>query len=227
MTATSVHIETLLDFLSENPDLARGLVHSLEGRAKAKRLWETLTSQLNSMGGAVKTVQQWKKVWADRKYLAKKANSAARRSAGATGGGPPTADLLSGNDIKVISITGAGFGEPDIPSCRVLAFPQPAEQPEQPTPLRTESPTLSFPCEEVEMPQVNPQASLPVIPGPSTSTSFSVSRKVRRRVRPATQADLRNRVFRLETEKKEVLEGILREMREININLKKLIEKLY
>ncbi|VVC96122.1 unnamed protein product [Leptidea sinapis] len=61
MSATGTQIETLMDFMMKNPDLARGLIHSVEGRVQSKRLWDNITSHLNSLGGAVKTVQQWKK----------------------------------------------------------------------------------------------------------------------------------------------------------------------
>lgn len=61
-SATSEQIETLLNFLDEHRDLARGRLRSVEGNVQAKRLWEELCNILNSMGGCTKTIQQWQKV---------------------------------------------------------------------------------------------------------------------------------------------------------------------
>ena len=60
-------------------------------------------------------------MWTDKKHLAKKAAAAARRSASATGGGPSTAPSLSQWELKIVSIMGDGFGEPQT-SARSQAF---------------------------------------------------------------------------------------------------------
>ncbi|KAL0849017.1 hypothetical protein ABMA28_013390 [Loxostege sticticalis] len=120
-TPTAAQIETLLNFLEEHRDLARGILRSVEGRANSHRLWESICTTLNAMGGCTKTTKQWQKVWTDKKYLAKKAAAAARRSASATGGGPSTAPQLSHWESRVISIMGDGFGEPQT-TARVPAF---------------------------------------------------------------------------------------------------------
>ncbi|XP_041983248.1 uncharacterized protein LOC121736226 [Aricia agestis] len=113
MTAPSTtQIETLLNFLEEHRDLARGTLRNVEGRLQAQRLWRDVCDTLNAMGGCTKTVQQWQRVWTDKKYWAKKNVAAARRSATTTGGGPPSAPPLSRWDTKVLNIMGDGFGEP-------------------------------------------------------------------------------------------------------------------
>lgn len=62
-------------------------------------------------------------VWADRKYLAKKASAEARHSASATGGGPASAPLISGVDAQICAIMGEGFGMPAT-NAYINAFPQ-------------------------------------------------------------------------------------------------------
>lgn len=57
-SATPEQIDTLLNFLDEHRDLARGRLRSVKG----KRLWGELCNVLNSMGGCTKTVQQWQNV---------------------------------------------------------------------------------------------------------------------------------------------------------------------
>ncbi|KAJ8710259.1 hypothetical protein PYW07_009625 [Mythimna separata] len=110
-SATPEQSDTLLNFLDEHRDLARGRLRGGDGSAHSKRLWKELCNMLNSMGGSTKSIQQWQKVWFDRKHLAKKAAADARRPASATGGGPSTAPSLSQWQLKVLSIMGIGFGE--------------------------------------------------------------------------------------------------------------------
>ncbi|XP_050683940.1 uncharacterized protein LOC126978865 [Leptidea sinapis] len=215
MSATGTQIETLMDFMMKNPDLARSLIHSVEGRVQSKRLWDNITSHLNSLGGAVKTVQQWKKVWADKKYLAKKANAAALRSATGTGGGPPTAGILSQNDLKVIAVMGHGFGEPNIPGCNVPAFPEPLEQP---TPM-TITETISNTSTNKKTLEATPDID-------SEVHNIQASRRPRRRVR-VSQPDIKQQILRLEVDKRDILAGILEELKELNNNLKYIFEKLW
>ncbi|CAG5006459.1 unnamed protein product [Parnassius apollo] len=117
-------IPNLMDNLKKHRDLARGRLRSLEGKVQAKRLWDELCNTLNSMGGCTKTVQQWQKVWIDRKHLAKKAAADSRRSASMTGGGPSVAPQLSYSELKVLSIMGDVFGDRQI-GARVPAFTEP------------------------------------------------------------------------------------------------------
>ncbi|CAG4969155.1 unnamed protein product [Parnassius apollo] len=120
-SATPEQIDALLNFLDEHRDLARGRLRSLEGKVQVKRLWDELCNTLNSMGGCTKTVQQWQKVWFDRKHLAKKAAADSRRSASMTVCGPSVALQLFHSELKVLSIMGDGFGDRQI-GARVPAF---------------------------------------------------------------------------------------------------------
>ncbi|KAL0809473.1 hypothetical protein ABMA28_011641 [Loxostege sticticalis] len=120
--ATQAQLEALLNFIEGNRDLARGLLRGADGRMRSKKLWEDLCNSLNALGGCTKSVEQWQRVWADRKHLAKKAAGAARRSASATGGGPSDAPNLSSVELRILAIMGDGFGEPQT-EARVPAFP--------------------------------------------------------------------------------------------------------
>ncbi|KAG7300786.1 hypothetical protein JYU34_015117 [Plutella xylostella] len=115
-------IQELLEFLFEHQDLARGRMRNVEGKARSNRLWQEIAQKLNALGGCAKTVSQWMKVWADRKYLAKKAAAAVRVQHSGTGGGPSTAPQLAQWELKVLEIMGEGFGGP-ISTARVPAFP--------------------------------------------------------------------------------------------------------
>ncbi|KAL4703674.1 hypothetical protein ACJJTC_016218 [Scirpophaga incertulas] len=122
MSCTNAQVMTLLDFLSDHKDLARGMMRSADGRLRAKRLWEEITNILNSMGGSIKSVQQWQKLWTDKKYLAKKNAATLKRNAAGTGGGPP-APILASWELKILEIMGDGFGEAQT-TARVPAFPR-------------------------------------------------------------------------------------------------------
>ncbi|XP_059058371.1 uncharacterized protein LOC131851825 [Achroia grisella] len=120
---TVEQVHTLLTFLAEHQELARGHCRNAEGRTRSTQLWVRLTDELNALGGCTKTVKQWQKVWADKKYLTKKAATAARRSATATGVGPSSADPLNPIQCRILGIMGEGFGEPQS-DAHVPAFPE-------------------------------------------------------------------------------------------------------
>ncbi|KAL0868260.1 hypothetical protein ABMA27_007791 [Loxostege sticticalis] len=120
--ATQAQLDALLNFMEGNRDFACGLLRSADGRMRSKRLWEDLCKSLNALGGCTKSIEQWQRVWADRKHLAKKAAGAARRSASTTGGGPSDAPNLSSVELRILAIMGDGFGEPQT-EARVPAFP--------------------------------------------------------------------------------------------------------
>ncbi|XP_059059436.1 uncharacterized protein LOC131852726 [Achroia grisella] len=120
---TVEQVHTLLTFLAEHQELARGHCRNAEGRTRSTQLWVRLTDELNALGGCTKTVKQWQKVWADKKYLTKKAATAARRSATATGVGQSSAVPLNPIQCRILGIMGEGFGEPQS-DAHVPAFPE-------------------------------------------------------------------------------------------------------
>lgn len=61
-TATPQQVEYLLEYLKVHPCLAKGFIRGPDARVKKKQLWATVTETLNSLGGAIKTADQWQKV---------------------------------------------------------------------------------------------------------------------------------------------------------------------
>ncbi|RVE47175.1 hypothetical protein evm_008143 [Chilo suppressalis] len=107
--ASIEQLEALLKFMESEKALARGLLRGPEGRVRAKRLWAKLCNSLNSMGNH-KTVEQWQKLWADRKHLTKKAMGVTRWAASGTS---KNIHLLSQLELKILSIMGQDFIEPE------------------------------------------------------------------------------------------------------------------
>lgn len=55
-------LEGLVEFLEQNPGIAKGLLRTAQGKLETKRKWENLATTLNSLGGANKNGQGWAKV---------------------------------------------------------------------------------------------------------------------------------------------------------------------
>lgn len=59
---TGAQVTALMDFMQEHRDFAKGFVNSGLDKEDLEAQWQDLTNTLNSMGGAVKSIEQWKKV---------------------------------------------------------------------------------------------------------------------------------------------------------------------
>ncbi|XP_026324653.1 uncharacterized protein LOC113233688 [Hyposmocoma kahamanoa] len=198
VSANSEQIETLLNFLFEHKDLARGRLRSAEGKLQAKRLWEELCNTLNSVGGCTKTVKQWQKVWFDRKHLTKKAAAESLKSASTTGGCPSTAPHLSEWELKVLAILGDEFGEHQA-EARVPAFRKTDEP--MPSISSQASDPLYLKTEYDEPNQMSEPPSQPVSQDFLTSRRFSQSTRSSRRRRSAVGTDGRSRLLQLEEQR--------------------------
>ena len=60
--ATTAQVTALMDFMQEHSDVAKGLLNSGLEKEDLEAQWQDLTTTLNSMGGAVKSVEKWKQV---------------------------------------------------------------------------------------------------------------------------------------------------------------------
>lgn len=60
--ATAAQVTAMVDFMQEHSDVAKGLLNSGLEREDMEAQWQDLTTTLNSMGGAVKSVDKWKQV---------------------------------------------------------------------------------------------------------------------------------------------------------------------
>ncbi|KAJ8708190.1 hypothetical protein PYW08_010556 [Mythimna loreyi] len=106
MRASGEQFSTLLEFMESHGDLSNPR-SGLQGRLKSERLWSELVTILNSIGGGVnKSVEKWKKVWADWKSKTKKKALLIRRHASGTGGGPSNRQTLSSFEERVLAIMG-------------------------------------------------------------------------------------------------------------------------
>ncbi|XP_022818281.1 uncharacterized protein LOC111350815 [Spodoptera litura] len=196
-SATPEQVDTLLNFLDEHRDLARGHLRSVEGKLQAKRLWDEVCNLLNAMGGCTKTVTQWQKVWFDRKHLAKKAAADSRRSATMTGGGP--AVTSSPWELKVLNIMGDGFGLRQT-EARVPAFPEAYELAPSTSsqPPRLELPLGAIPRVECSSAEPSQELIVPDQIHEIIVPSSQSSRHRPRRMRSAAGSDVRRRLFEYE-----------------------------
>ena len=87
-----------------NKDFANDRFEGIEGRKMKARKWKELMAILNSNGGAVKSVDQWQKYWADQKREAKKHAANVRLAAEATGGGGPRVRPLTNVEEHILEI---------------------------------------------------------------------------------------------------------------------------
>lgn len=59
---TQMQIEYLVEFLEQNPGIAKGLLRTTQAKQHNKRRWEELAAEINALGGASKNGQGWAKV---------------------------------------------------------------------------------------------------------------------------------------------------------------------
>ncbi|KAL0829286.1 hypothetical protein ABMA28_004096 [Loxostege sticticalis] len=183
-------------------------------------------------------------VWADRKYLAKKAASASRQSASATGGGPSTAPPISDTDRRIISIMGEGFGSQQVEG-RVPAF-YPDREPASAASASTAAPPegasqddilLELPADEEQLGEIPHSAVPPQVSQPAESSSQNQSqaqpaRRVLRARRGLPANSLGSRIMafeeqRLNIEQRRVAteEAILNELRQLRMAIVDAIQK--
>lgn len=59
---TQNQMEALVEFLEQNPGIARGLLRTQQAKVEVKRKWQEFATATNAMGGVVKDGQAWAKV---------------------------------------------------------------------------------------------------------------------------------------------------------------------
>lgn len=55
-------LEALVEFLEQNPGIAKGLLRTALAQVETKRKWANLATSLNAIGGANKDGHGWAKV---------------------------------------------------------------------------------------------------------------------------------------------------------------------
>ncbi|XP_037297345.1 uncharacterized protein LOC119190166 isoform X2 [Manduca sexta] len=100
-------LEGLVEFLEQNPGIAKGLLRTAQAKIETKRKWATVATSLNALGGAVKDGQGWAKYWAEKKCALKKHCAQYAASVRRTGGG--SADnlpTLSAIEKRLMAVMG-------------------------------------------------------------------------------------------------------------------------
>jgi len=59
---TSQHWEVIINFMVLHRDFAKNRVVGPTGRETMKKLWDELSTKLNSLGQGERTIQKWQKV---------------------------------------------------------------------------------------------------------------------------------------------------------------------
>ena len=57
--ASAEQLNQMVDFMLANEGLAGGIFQKLHGKVESDKKWSELKELLNSLGGAVKSVDQW------------------------------------------------------------------------------------------------------------------------------------------------------------------------
>ncbi|XP_054276579.1 uncharacterized protein LOC129001633 [Macrosteles quadrilineatus] len=95
----------LIAFLEQNPKLATNQLDAYYTREVSNKKWEEATIKLNSLGGAFKTVKQWKRTWTDLKVASKKKAANMRKNSLKTGGGPVSSSSEDDEDQTAMPVT--------------------------------------------------------------------------------------------------------------------------
>ncbi|XP_037826181.1 uncharacterized protein LOC119614145 [Lucilia sericata] len=93
--------------MAEHPQLAKNIIPNCgQGRAVANRLWEQLSTKLNTAGPPIKEVKSWRKVFTDQKHQVKKKLSFNMASKKKTGGGPYEEMPLTPAEEQILQAAG-------------------------------------------------------------------------------------------------------------------------
>ncbi|CAG4945943.1 unnamed protein product [Parnassius apollo] len=102
-------ISTLLDFFKKHPSLSKGFSRVPSARDAARKMWEKITLQLNSLEGCVKSTKQWIKYWADKKSAVKKKAALRFRAKNKTGGRAEVVELTDLEERILTLMGGESF----------------------------------------------------------------------------------------------------------------------
>ncbi|KAJ8728922.1 hypothetical protein PYW07_006618 [Mythimna separata] len=196
-------LEGLVEFLEQNPGIAKGLLRTAQGKLEMKRKWENLATTLNSLGGANKNGQGWAKYWAEKKCALKKQCAEVSASMRRTGGG--TADnlpMLSALDSRLVAVMGGQEFATGDARWTVNPFPQSTRPTELPVVIehveivQEEMAMDSRNIQQSPIPGTSQNDAIPAtstIPAPHTPLQSAVPPRPRRRrssIRRSLDTDL-------------------------------------
>ncbi|KAL5237153.1 hypothetical protein ACI65C_004563 [Semiaphis heraclei] len=95
---TQKQMKLLVELMSKNPQLCSGKFSPSFTHKIAREKWENITEHVNSLPGAQKSWDKWKKTWQDTRSSTKSKAAAIKRHISGTGGGPSCAIEL--NEIQ-------------------------------------------------------------------------------------------------------------------------------
>ncbi|XP_013199170.2 uncharacterized protein LOC106142089 [Amyelois transitella] len=183
---TYPQLEALVNFLEENPGIAKGHLRSAQAKWETKRKWEEITITLNAMGGTQKDAKGWTKFWTDKKYALKKVLGQRNADANRTGGGrsanlPP---LTCIEERMVAILGGRGFAEGDSQFSVPILPSQDQPSTSQPLPASVTSTPLGQQEDSIVLPLPGTPAHSP----PLASMQSTPRRSPRIRARLSCQA---------------------------------------
>lgn len=150
-------------------DFARNQFEVMDGNNTKERKWNELTSHLNSLGGAEKTADQWKKYWVDFQSNAKERIAAHQNRQNESGvNGTKKLKALCDLDVRVAAIMNLAAIDGD---------------------QSTQEGGLDLPTVAISLP--TPQAILPEqdLTEPIPSTSGATPQPTRKRKTPLRSVD--------------------------------------
>ncbi|XP_017478966.1 PREDICTED: uncharacterized protein LOC108368600, partial [Rhagoletis zephyria] len=109
--ALAEQLSSMMDFLTEYPALATGKFQMLPGQLENDRKWAEWAAKLNSIGGAVKSVDQWHTVWRDLKSRTSVKARDRKRQQALTGNRPLDQAPMAELERRVIGLIGSSFVE--------------------------------------------------------------------------------------------------------------------
>ncbi|XP_064479898.1 uncharacterized protein LOC135393358 [Ornithodoros turicata] len=173
---THDQFEIMLHFMMEHRNLFTGVLSPSYTHLDRQKEWTELAAMLNSSGGAVKTVDKWRKTWTDWKSSTKsKAARIAQHSRG-TGWGPPPKESLTSLEEQLASMIGqtATSGIQGTEEFGVSRPPSPA--PVNTADVEVAAAECEVQAEGTEHVTSSSEFQLPEMPGPPTELPDSSAR---------------------------------------------------
>ncbi|XP_002137862.3 uncharacterized protein [Drosophila pseudoobscura] len=101
---TSIQDDIMVEFMKDNPQIARGFVKGDRAAADAK--WSKLTKALNAAGPPTKDPSGWKKVWSDWKIMVRKKLVRNKQEVESAGGQPYSLVAIQPIEEEIASLCG-------------------------------------------------------------------------------------------------------------------------
>ncbi|XP_067614129.1 uncharacterized protein [Eurosta solidaginis] len=110
---TAEQLSRMVDFLMETPRLAGSRFLKRHGKAECDKKSTEMATMLNSLGGAVKTVEQWRTVWRDLKSRTSLKVRDRNRKQAMTGNNPIYEQRPTELERLAIALTGKDYHQGD------------------------------------------------------------------------------------------------------------------